>query len=268
MLLALAVGATAMSPGVARANLLPARAARLTALEFFAPNPSGRKITCAMYDRPGEPANVLCESYGPGRESTATLDTQGRVGLCATYDFHAKPCPLGNAGVRTPTLHYGRQVTVGRFVCVVTRRGVICRLRATGAGFIFSPRQESRIGGATPAPLQLSEFQSPDHEVWCETGVFCATGLSRNAAPESRVSLAQLSPEGKVSTCVHDHDVAPGFCVQNWNEQAPVLAYGEQDEAHGVLCTSANDGITCTKVLGAGQGNGFRINKAEIVELH
>ncbi len=152
-LLLLASAAIALTAGAEAAGATAAGSARVTAVEFRAPNPSGKGITCAMYDGPGEPANVLCESYGPGRESTATLDAKGRVGLCSTYNFRVKPCPLGDAGTGTPTFHYGRQVTVGRFHCAVTRQGVECRVRATGAGFLFSPRRERRIGGAAAARI-------------------------------------------------------------------------------------------------------------------
>jgi hypothetical protein len=266
--LALACLALGVGPASAGASSTAgARAARLTVVEFHAPSTSGKEITCAMYDRPGEPASVLCESYGPGRESTATLDPQGRVGLCATYNFRTKPCPIGNAGTGTWTFHYGHQVTVGRFHCAVTRQGVECRIIATGAGFLFNPRAASRIGGATPAPLTLSEFRSPDHEVWCEAGTFCGTGGAKGTPPDSRVSLAQFGADGKVTTCVLAHDVPPGECLQNWNEAAPVLPYGRQDEYDGVLCTSATDGITCIKVAGSGLGAGFRINKSELVEI-
>jgi len=104
---------TLVTPSVAGASGV--RSARPTAVEFHAHSPLGKGITCAMYERPGEPGTVLCESYGPGRESTANLDAKGRVALCATYKPRQHPCPLGNAGVGTPTFDYGRQVTVGRF---------------------------------------------------------------------------------------------------------------------------------------------------------
>jgi hypothetical protein len=121
-------------------------------MEFHAHSPLGKYITCAMYDRPSEPGNVLCETYGPGRESTATLDAKGRVGLCATYNLQRNPCPEGNAGEGTPTLGYGTRVTVGRFRCLILRKGVQCTVIATGEGFLFNPAKEIRIGGARPAP--------------------------------------------------------------------------------------------------------------------
>ena len=110
-----------------------------------------------MYERGYEPATVLCESYGPGRESTAALDAQGRVKLCATHNSHDNACELGNAGVGTPTFGYGRKVTVGRFTCRVMRKGVECRIVATGRGFLFNPARAVRVGGALQARLHFGD---------------------------------------------------------------------------------------------------------------
>lgn len=85
--------------------------------------------------------------------------------------------------------------------------------------------------------------------------------------PNSRVSLATISSNGKVTICVYLHNAFPGYCLQNWNEKAPVLQYGQQTELEGVLCTSATNGITCIKVSDWGKGKGFRINKDEAVEV-
>jgi hypothetical protein len=250
--LALVATGTLMTPSGAGASI--ARPARLTAVEFHAHSPLGKGITCAMYERSGEPGTVLCESYGPGRESTATLDAKGRVALCATYNWRRNACPLGNAGVGTPTFGYGRQVTVGRFRCVVMRKGVECRVVATGAGFLFNPVKAVRVAGALPAPLHLPNFLSPDRRVWCGIGEgrdgFCGTGYFDTSKNEPQ-SSAMFGSDGKVTICSVAVPTFSEGCIQNWDANAPVLQYGQQSELEGVLCTSATNGITCMKVAGA-----------------
>jgi hypothetical protein len=54
-------------------------------------------------------------------------------------------CPEGSAGrgwkcfqnfdEKAPVLHYGRRLGVGAFVCVSTRQGITCTVRASGRGF-------------------------------------------------------------------------------------------------------------------------------------
>jgi hypothetical protein len=245
-----------------------AKPARLRAAEFFARSPYGT-ISCAVYDGYASPPVAFCESVGPHGEAKATINASGEVLTCSSHSTRADSCGLGNAGIRTPTYRPGRKVTVGRFRCVVLHNAVQCTVRATGKGFLFTPRKTSSVGGAHigPAPLQLSEFRSPDHDVWCETGTFCGTGLGPGAQAGGRVSLATISAGGGVTICAFEHNTTPGYCLQNWNEQAPVLRYGQQAELDGVLCTSATDGITCVKVAEPGKGKGFRINKSEAVEI-
>jgi hypothetical protein len=253
----------ATAPGASSAH-----PARLRAVEFYAHSPYGI-ISCAEYDGYGGPPVAFCESVGAHGEAKSTLNASGEVTTCNSRSTLANSCDLGNAGTRTPTYRYGRKVTVGRFRCEVLRTGVECTLRATGAGFLFNPRKTSSVGGAhiAPAPLQLREFLSPDRDVWCETGTFCGTGQGPGTTPDSRVSLATISGDGGITICAYAHDAAPGECLQNWNEKAPVLQYGQQAELNGVLCTSATNGITCVKVVEPGKGKGFRINASEAVEV-
>jgi hypothetical protein len=245
-----------------------AEPARLRAVEFFAHSQYG-SISCAVYDGYGGPPVAFCESVGPHGESKTTLNASGEVQTCYSHSTRTNSCGLGNAGTRTPTYAYGHAVTVGRFRCVVLRKGVQCTVRATQAGFLFNPRRTSSVGGAhvAPAPLQLSEFLSPDRDVWCETGTFCGTGIGPGTTASSRVSLATISGSGGVTICAYEHNAPPGYCLQNWNEKAPVLQYGQQAELDGVLCTSATDGVTCVKVAEPGKGKGFRINRTEAVEI-
>ncbi len=112
-----------------------------------------------------------------------------------------------------------------------------------------------------------TEFLSPDHKVWCalsETvNSFCASGgLDPKNEPQG---LAAFDRNGKVTICSATHVSFTEGCSQNWNRKAPVLDYGETSEVGGVRCTSAEDGITCVRVVNPGKGNGFRINATEVV---
>lgn len=257
---------SALAPSALDAS--SAKPARLRAAEFFARSPYGI-ISCAVYDGYGGPPVAFCESVGPHGESKTTLNASGEVLTCSSRSTRKDSCGLGNAGTRTPTYKPGHKVTVGRFRCVVVSKGVECSVRTTHEGFLFNPRKTVSVGGAHigPAPLQLSEFLSPDRDVWCETGTFCGTGLGPGTTTSSRISLATISRSGGVTICAYEHNTPPGYCLQNWNEQAPVLQYGQQAELDGVLCTSATDGITCVKLDEPGKGKGFRINKSEAVEV-
>jgi hypothetical protein len=244
-----------------------AGSARLTVAEFHAPSPQGKGMTCAMYDRAREPATVLCESYGPGRQSIATLDAQGRVAICAAYNPRENTCDLGNAGERTPTFGYGRLIFVGRFRCVVLRKGVECRITATRKGFLFSPARAVRVGGALPAPLHLGEFRSPDGKIGClvNEGVPPGYELICNAL-SGHPREASISKQGEVSVCNKDGTIGASSCGLGF-PHGPPLAYGQKTEEHGFSCTSATSGITCIKLEGAGKGKGFRINTNEAVEV-
>lgn len=127
---------------------------------------------------------------------------------------------------------------------------------------------------AAPRTLHLHEFNSPDRRVWCIAGpyeVLCFATLDplefsnpSNNPPERSASVAS---DGKVTLCFIAVATFNQQCLQNWNEKAPVLHYGQQNEAAGFRCTSATNGITCIKVSGTGKAKGFRINKDEAVEV-
>jgi hypothetical protein len=126
----------------------PTAAATKTVAEFYARSPYGRGISCAVYDGYAGSAEAMCESFRPGRQSKATLYPSGRLTLCSTQNPRSNRCDLGNAGEGTPTYSYGHRVTVGRFRCVVLRKGVVCRVRSSGDGFVFNPRRMAPLGGA------------------------------------------------------------------------------------------------------------------------
>lgn len=126
------------------------------------------------------------------------------------------------------------------------------------------------------AVRHLSQFNSPDRTIWC-VGV----GASAVGGAGSEGCFATLTPlattteyagfftsTGELQTCA----AAPPFnlshhCMENFVTSAPVLAFGETNEIEGFRCASASDGVTCTKVAGAGAGKGFRINAHEVVRV-
>jgi hypothetical protein len=143
---------------------------------------------------------------------------------------------------------------------------------------------------STSAVRHLPQFNSPDRTIWCAdrskaefnggpaaTGCFATLSPFALTFPEpTTVAETHLSSEyagwfstsGKVGTCT----AAPPFdashhCVLSFVTSAPVLAFGETAEIEGVRCASAPDGVTCTKVAGAGAGKGFRINAHEVVRV-
>jgi hypothetical protein len=125
-----------------------ASAAPRTAIEFFARTPHGN-ASCAIYDGYGGSAEAFCESYRTGRESKATVNSQGKVSICASHSSSTDNCGLGNAGLNTPTFGYGHSVTVGHFRCAVLHSGVMCTVVASGKGFLFDPNRAVKVGPAS-----------------------------------------------------------------------------------------------------------------------
>jgi hypothetical protein len=110
--------------------------ARTTA-SFYSPS---RNLGCEMDDgRTGVPSQVYCQSLKKPHSVTLRLD--GRLRICR----NGVRC-LGNAGEHTPILHYGRQVTVGRFRCFSLQAGVKCIVTASGRGFLINAAGVTKIG--------------------------------------------------------------------------------------------------------------------------
>ena len=113
--------------------------------------------------------------------------------------------------------------------------------------------------GTQPTLVHLGSFLSPDRKVWCriikdatENDAWC--GIKPTAA------LATVTPSGGVTVC-------NAYCLQNWDDKAPVLGYGHRSELNGFRCASAQNGITCTVIAGVGQGKGFLINTSGITKV-
>jgi hypothetical protein len=266
----LALGASAGAAGPARSANTRARPANGQAFEFFAPPALG--MECGMYL-----SGVHCQSerVHPYFAQVAELKPNGSATFCAARRVSNR-CDLGNAGEHASRLGYGRKATVGGFRCVVLRSGIECTIIASGKGFLITRSGMRGVGGAItrPQPLRLQDFLSPDRSVWCGLGEprsFCGTGLAglHQVFP---AGSAQIDAEGNVTICFIAResearllDGHPEGCLQNWDEKAPVLRYGQQSELGGVLCTSATSGITCLETSGARAGEGFRVSSSEAV---
>jgi hypothetical protein len=73
-----------------------------------------------------------------------------------------------------------------------------------------------------------------------------------------------VKPSGAVTVC---NGTSPGDCLQNWDDHATVLRYGQRSDLYGYRCASEKNGITCTVIAGAGKGKGFLINAAGVTKV-
>jgi hypothetical protein len=250
-------------------------AASRTAAEFFAPRALAG-IECGMYT---DGVHCQSERSRPYLAQVAEMRPNGSVTFCSTRQSGVNACDLGNAGERTPTLAFGRSVTVGAFRCTMLRAGVRCIVLPSGKGFLLTRTKLTGVGGAKPrvAAQRLSDFLSPDRKVWCGIGEgrrpFCVAAQTSQGLGYPSAS-AELEADGKVKLCLIAHESeaplfhgSPQGCAQNWDVTAPILADGQSSELEGVRCTSATNSITCVGVSGASRGKGFRVSSSEAVEL-
>jgi hypothetical protein len=93
---------------------------------FF--SPSGN-IDCEIDSGKQVGTRAFCQTSKPPQ--SATLHRDGNLTKC-----RALGC-LSNAPEHTPTLHYGRKVTVGPFRCASLRKGMRCVVIRSGHGFLI-----------------------------------------------------------------------------------------------------------------------------------
>jgi hypothetical protein len=121
---------------------------------------------------------------------------------------------------------------------------------------------------AVAAAGKMSEdgFLSPDGETWCQattSEVGCVSFAEGNAEGPSHGAV--LRGSGKVVLCPVSSDGPRWKCFQNFDAEAPVLAYGHHVKVGGFRCSSARNGITCVI---AATGKGFRIDDKKSVAVH
>jgi sugar lactone lactonase YvrE len=102
---------------------------------FYSPS---RNLSCEMADRDARGSYVYCQSVKSPKNVRMSLD--GRLKIC-----RGTKC-LGNPAENTPTLGYGRKMTIGRFACSSQKSGVKCRVVRSGKGFLISRTGVRRVG--------------------------------------------------------------------------------------------------------------------------
>jgi hypothetical protein len=108
---------------------------------FYSPS---HKIACGMYDDSGF-RSVDCQSYALKLSQTVKLNLSGRLTICQDRGTRNR-CNIGNPGEGTPTLSYGKQLTVGRFRCLSLRSGMRCTVIRSGKGFLINSSGVRRVG--------------------------------------------------------------------------------------------------------------------------
>jgi hypothetical protein len=106
---------------------------------FYSPS---KNIYCGMSDN-SVSRGADCYSYVPPQK--AVLSPAGRVTICRDRGSRNR-CNIGNPGEGTPTLRYGRQITVGRFRCRSQISGVRCTVIQSGKGFLINRAGVKRVG--------------------------------------------------------------------------------------------------------------------------
>lgn len=221
------------------------------AASFYSPS---RNLSCEMDDSAGF-VRVYCQSLNPPHSVQMGLD--GRLTICSGTNA-ATRC-IGNPGEHTPTLGYGKQITVGPFRCRSEPAGVTCIVIKTGKGFRINKAGLRPVGGATAISVGTptsSEFLSPDRRVFCEMEdpptngyyVYCnASGLH----------AAGIGPDGTAVLC-------NSGCLGFGAASTSTLASGKQITVGRFRCSSASAGITCIVIK---SGKGFLINDNQVVAV-
>ena len=260
--------------------------AKTKAVGFHLPLPGA--ISCTMSDDPGfsntalpSGVGVYCQSANPQsnpqKAHTVRMGLSGRLAICRNRSLENR-CNIGNFGEGTPTLGYGKQITVGRFRCRSLRTGVECTVIRSGKGFLFNSKGVSRVGHVTPrtaGALTKGYFKTPSGNIVCyydstkspqQPYVLCgirsglkpkppytaeckANRLDYNA---DRVSLSATGPAHPIA-CAGDVGPFSGLVVG-----ARVLGYGKTWSGGGLRCTSAVTGLTCRNK----SSHGFFLSRA------
>jgi hypothetical protein len=113
-------------------------------------------------------------------------------------------------------------------------------------------RSLSRVTLDRPT-LQLLNFVSPDRQVWCGLAPTPPGGPQEFCGTASGGQFATVDLDGTLTLCDHPNPSPAEVCVQNFDDEAPVLGLGQASEFRGFRCVSEMQGITCT-VMDTGKG--------------
>jgi hypothetical protein len=223
--------------------------------EFLSPIPN-LGLSCSMANGVNlgvAEVGVACETQIPPR--SVSMGANGRLKICMVTTTNG--C-VGNPGIGTPTLAYGKQVTVGPFRCRSEKTGVACIVIKSGKGFLINRAGVTPVGGATVggATLTSALFFSPDRKVSCEMEdpptngyyVYC------NA---SFLHAAGLGPDGLAQIC-------NSGCLGMDDPSTPTLGYGKQITVGRFRCSSTTTGITCIVIQSR---RGFLINDTKVIPV-
>jgi hypothetical protein len=133
-----------------------------------------------------------------------------------------------------------------------------CLKRSYGKQYDYSP-----VAGS---PFHLSDFLSPDSQIWCSlqsTQAWCGERVEDDGPQHS----ATLRPDGQLVTCDWKAGQGSGFCLQNFDSSADVLKAGQVDLMYQYRCQAAATAITCTVDTGAGKGKGFTIASTGVTPI-
>jgi hypothetical protein len=242
------------------------KTAKVNASSFYSPI---RGLSCEMDDHAGA-VGVYCQSVGPPSHSVY-MTLAGKLTICSGRITITTSDCLGNPGVGTPTLAYGKQVTVGPFRCRSQQAGVTCMLITSGKGFLITSAHITPVGGApvaSPRPLTPTApratfgaaFSPNPAGITCilkddgtvqGAGVFCWLG-----SPWPPPTHVWMGPDGQYDeTTMVAEPVGLG---------GPALEYGKSVTIGRFRCSSAVAGLSCVVV---NTGKGFLISPSGITSF-
>jgi len=94
--------------------------------------------------------------------------------------------------------------------------------------------------------LRLVNFLSPDRQVWCGFVPSSTEGPQEFCGTRSAGQFASLALDGTLTVCDHPNPSLDEVCLQNFDDQAPVLNVGQASELRGFRCVALPQGMTCT----------------------
>jgi hypothetical protein len=100
---------------------------------------------------------------------------------------------------------------------------------------------------------------TPDKQTWCKFDVY-PTPEAR-CAVRNPVHTAKLHKDGAFTSC------DGSGCLQNWDDRAHVVAWGQANEWNAFHCLVEQKGVTCTVIGGKAAGHGFLINASGVTPV-
>jgi hypothetical protein len=112
--------------------------------------------------------------------------------------------------------------------------------------------------------LQLLNFLSPDRQVWCGFVPSSTRGAQEFCGTRSAAQFASMALDGTLSVCDHPNPSPAEVCLQNFDDEAPVLQPGQVSQLRGFRCVAAAQAMTCTV---SASGKGFTMAANSVVPV-